>query len=132
MSTQHGDLVRRGDEFNKENWYHCARCGSAHAVDLPQCNGLRWRPGYGVPTGVVPRVEAMKGIDHFIYNPPLRRSAVAREAVLGPDPIQEAVDDYILMERKAKAWDALYAKAMRDWAQSRLADMDGMLSEQRP
>lgn len=37
---------------------------------------------YGVPTGYVPRVQKV-------------------------DPIQQAVDDYLLMERKARAWDEL-------------------------
>jgi hypothetical protein len=95
------------------------------------------REDYGVPTGVVPHfVRAvhrpdggvtaegsddptfgpMKGLDRFIYNPPLRRNAAARAAVLGAyaGPIQQAVDDYLLMERKAKAWDKLreHAKHM--------------------
>lgn len=41
--------------------------------------------------------------------------------------IAKAVDDYLLMERKARAWDAMYAKAMRDWDQCRLADMDSFV-----
>jgi hypothetical protein len=47
---------------------------------------------YGVPVGVVPRVG---------------RATVAgeREAL---DPVAQAVDNYIMMERKAKAWDDLY------------------------
>lgn len=70
----------------------------------------------------------MKGTDHFIYNPPLRRSAVARAAVLhrecatmpeaercgqckSDDHIQKVVDDYLMMERKAQAWDLLLVKA---------------------
>ena len=66
-----------------------------HSAD---CHTLKAGPDYGVPTGVVPRVE---------YQPPLRRNAKARAAVLGPDPVQRAVDNYLLMERKARAWDGL-------------------------
>lgn len=29
------------------------------------------------------------------------------------DPIAKAVDDYLLMERKARAWDALYAAVLQ-------------------
>ena len=87
---------------------------ATHAYDK---DGNEINPDYGVPTGVVPRVE---------YQPPLRRSAVARAAVLhrecatmpeaercgqckSADPIQQAIDDFFLMERKASAWDELVA-----------------------
>lgn len=41
--------------------------------------------------------------------------------------IQAAVDRQLELERKAAAWDAMYAKAMRDWDQTRLADMDALV-----
>lgn len=50
---------------------------------------------YGVPTGVVPR-PVFSG---FVQ--------VVGPAEPKPDPIQQAVDDYLLMERKARAWDQL-------------------------
>jgi hypothetical protein len=52
---------------------------------------------------------------------------VADGAIHQPGCLQKVVDDYLLMERKARAWDALYAKAMRDWDQTRLADMDALV-----
>jgi hypothetical protein len=75
----------------------CEMCGYSPL----NCKCKPGEPYYGVPTGAVPCVE---------YQPPLRRSVVARAAVLGVDPIQKVVDDYLLMERKARAWDVLYAE----------------------
>ena len=75
---KHGDLVRPGDEFNREDWYFCAVCGGAHAVDVGACDGLR-RP--------LEQVRKYAG------------------------PIARAVDDYLLMERKARAWDELEQRA---------------------
>lgn len=40
------------------------------------------------------------------------------------DPVQQAVDDYILMERKARAWDDLYAVAVVERWTKVLALMD--------
>jgi hypothetical protein len=41
------------------------------------------------------------------------------------DPVQKAVDDYLLMERKARAWDALYEKASDPGASSVLVLRNG-------
>jgi hypothetical protein len=46
---------------------------------------------YGVPTAVVPR----------------RHPAPRQAAMPLADPIAQAVDDWLLMERKARAWDRL-------------------------
>jgi hypothetical protein len=60
---------------------------------------------YGVPTGAVPRVYFWGYLreDHGmkIKGNPL--------PPLQPDPVAQAVDDYLLMERKARAWDELRA-----------------------
>lgn len=49
---------------------------------------------YGVPTGVVPRTTG-----YFqVIGPVTPKPA---------DPISQAVDDWLLMERKARAWDKL-------------------------
>lgn len=69
---------------------------------------------YGVPTGVVPRVSMTNP-----YFPPTPGEAVQLAGGLRPgavmfaDPVQQAVDDYLLMERKARAWDALRAQASK-------------------
>jgi hypothetical protein len=64
---------------------------------------------YGVPTGYVPRVDR--------YDEALQRGKrvstlvddLNRGRLRGPyaDRIEQAVDNYILMERKARAWDWL-------------------------
>lgn len=72
------------------------------------------RDPYGVPTGVVPRVSMTNP-----YFPPTPGEAVQLAGGLRPgavmfaDPVQQAVDDYLLMERKARAWDALRAQASK-------------------
>lgn len=48
---------------------------------------------YGVPTAFVPRVS-VSGYQRT-------------EPALPADPIQQAVDNWLLMERKAQAWDDL-------------------------
>ena len=122
---KHGDLIRDGDEFNREPWYWCAVCERVHGRDVADCDGLRVplqavTDPYGVPTGVVPRVETSGYLQEFHR---------IERAMMQPlaDVVQKVVDDYLLMERKARAWDTLYAKAMRDWDQNRLADMDALL-----
>ena len=52
---------------------------------------------YGVPTGSVPRLNPAT----------LRPFVPTSKYAPKPDPIAQAVDDYLLMERKARAWDAL-------------------------
>lgn len=84
---KHGDLFRDGDEFNREPWYYCAKCNGNHGLDIAQCDGLREQPVGGT----------------FSWE---------RPAAL--DPIAKAIDDYLLMERKARAWDALKAWAEKD------------------
>ena len=70
------------------------------------------REDYGVPTGAVPRVAH-----------PLR------QLVLKPvDPIQQAVDDYLLMERKARAWDIL----RRESSRSEQSALDLLLAKVHP
>lgn len=54
---------------------------------------------YGVPTGVVPRVLHRECATF----PPSDRCSECRPR----DPVQQAVDDWLLMERKALAWDEL-------------------------
>jgi hypothetical protein len=67
-----------------------------------------------VPTGVVPR-------------PFVPTSKYAPK----PDPIAQAVDDYLLMERKARAWDALRAQLFP--SESRvLALMDRLVHPAHP
>lgn len=59
---------------------------------------------YGVPTGVVPRPTARD------------------------DALNKCIDDYLLVERKARAWDALQATATAEgWAKV-IATMDALLS----
>ncbi len=95
---------------------------------------------YGVPTGVVPRGMA-SGFARKLppgYDERTRIGAAAADGrvvvanpdqpvmvidppglanvgfgSLGSDPVQQAVDDYLLMERKARAWDALRAQASK-------------------
>jgi hypothetical protein len=78
------------------NCNYCgAPTGSAHT---PGCAVLASRGDpYGVPTGVVPRVPVNVALPKA-YTPRVR-----------PDPIAQAVDDYLMMERKARAWDELRA-----------------------
>lgn len=65
---------------------------------------------YGVPTGVVPRVQYQLTPEDEVE---IKRrqaemvAAVEFTALGSPDPIAKAVDDYLLMGRKAKAWDTL-------------------------
>lgn len=69
---------------------------------------------YGVPTGFVPR-------KNWVDLPavgPVTPCSVA---------IQQALDDYLLMERKARAWDEMRSRAVIAWDKNRLADMDSFL-----
>lgn len=70
---------------------------------------------YGVPTGVVPRVPAPQFDDET-------------DGVVLVDPIAQAVDDYLLMERKARAWDELRAMAGGEV----LAMMDALVHPAQP
>jgi hypothetical protein len=88
------------------------------------------RPDYGVPTGAVPRIETVLGEE-----PPgkITLRTGARPKTPCVDRLQKAVDDYILMERKAKAWDELVALyARHDTKLIHLDVVKGLLSEQRP
>jgi hypothetical protein len=64
-------------------------------------------PPYPFPSGYVPRVQQLRAdMEWALLNPPLVSGNTA------PKPkhdaaIQQAVDDYLLMERKARAWDKL-------------------------
>lgn len=109
-------MVLDGDEFNRAPLYHCAKCGHGHGSEYPGCNGLRG--GYTPPAAqdakdghrLVERqlLEPDPPMTHFkgvsrLYRPPAEHG----------DAIQWAVDDYLLMERKARAWDELRAMAGR-------------------
>lgn len=57
---------------------------------------MKEEPRYPFPYGVVPRMAQLRAdIEHDLLRP------AARPA----DPVTQAVDDYLLMERKARAWD---------------------------
>lgn len=92
----------------------------------------RSKDPYGVPTGTVPRVSVSGyqrteplppgefnprpcpdcGVPHGEFHkvdcPRRGRNPVTGErSPLPPDPVVKAVDDWLLMERKARAWDML-------------------------
>lgn len=49
------------------------------------------------------------------------------------DPIEKAVEDYLLMERKARAWDQLVSRASCCDVDSRgVLDMDSVLVQNAP
>jgi hypothetical protein len=108
---------------------------ATHAYDE---DGKEIGDPYGVPTGMVPRVgqAAVRGMQYKLTPEDeveikrLQTGIVAgvEFTALGlrPDPIQKAVDDYILMERKAKAWDVLLADLFPSEARVR-AFMDELL-----
>lgn len=77
----------------------CEYCGALSGVThTPGCQAL---DPYGVPSGYVPRMTATEV---------KARQVKARWLLPKPvDPVAKAVDDYILMERKAQAWDELRA-----------------------
>jgi hypothetical protein len=56
---------------------------------------------YGVPTGYVPRDVIVSPLSQQEAAQTLRQMAAA------VDPVARAVENYMLMERKARAWDAL-------------------------
>lgn len=62
-------------------------------------------PDYGVPTGYVPRVE--RSGFAVTVEPMIPDDSRVVPMMEPPDPIQQAVDRWIDMERKAKAWDKL-------------------------
>lgn len=66
------------------------------------------RNDYGVPTGYVPR-QSLHLDEVEIKRRQAEMVAAVEFTALGPppDPIQQAVDGYLLMERKAEAWDTL-------------------------
>jgi hypothetical protein len=45
------------------------------------------------------------------------------------DPVAKAIDDYLLMERKARAWDALYTLNKKQWNEFSVALMDELLAQ---
>jgi hypothetical protein len=61
---------------------------------------------YGVPTGMVPR-DSFSG--YLVASPISQHDAVKTLVSIAAtiDPVTKAVDDYLLMERKARAWDEL-------------------------
>lgn len=73
---------------------------------------------YGVPTGYVPR-ESFSG---YVRTEPVAAALDNHSTVLvdmrtgrWAPAVDKAVDDYLLMERKARAWDELRAEVLR-WA----------------
>jgi hypothetical protein len=121
--------------------HYCAKCGIAHTSAYTYCDGLRggWPPP--VPTGFVPRRpdRLLTPEDEAEIR---QRQADIRAAVeltaLGaatsgfarvvktPKPISllKVIDDQLLMERKARAWDELRAGAEKMGAFGLLAQMD--------
>jgi hypothetical protein len=87
--------------------------GNCGALDCAW--GCCYPPARSVPTGVVPRVTVLEAV--------LRTNPLSMP--LRPDPIAQAVDNYMLMERKARAWDELYVRAHDDL--SLLALMEGLV-----
>jgi hypothetical protein len=76
--------------------------------------------------------------DDFQYRPPavsleqLAAEGQQRGTVaVRVDPVQQAVDNYLLMERKARAWDALRASVSRmdSYMPVRVDDMDRLLED---
>ena len=96
-------------------------------------------PDYGVPTGVVPRLPNAQFVaalpEGFDGRTRLAALCGGEVVVAHPDhaprfyaaPIQQAVDDYLLMERKARAWD----EAVRTAGHEGLTryDLDQILSQ---
>lgn len=68
---------------------------------LRSAAGMSFNDPYGVPTGYVPGA--------VIVSPISQREAVDTLVALAAavDPVAKAVDDCLLMERKARAWDEL-------------------------
>lgn len=78
----------------------CEYCGAPSGVmHAPGCQAL---DPYGVPSGYVPRMTATEVKARW----PLPQPTPV-------DPVAKAVDDYILMERKARAWDELRALVLQ-------------------
>lgn len=106
---------------------NCPGCGAAHLeFHTPGCPLRGSPPDLGVPTGVVPRVATSGWVQRVDTAVPLRVDPVAEleRDLLAPDPepgpmkglsglyagpTQRALDDFFLMERKARAWDELVA-----------------------
>lgn len=98
---------------------------------------------YGVPTGFVPwpgglvhadpygdALERGKRVGELIdklKRPPRCPGCGAENSVLHhPGCLQKVVDDYLLMERKARAWDTLYQQVELNWEVDR---MDKLLAD---
>lgn len=77
-AVEHGTMTRAGDEFNHDPFYFCAKCARAHGRALPECDGLRGG-----------------------YAPPVTALGAQLSSV------DQAVDQWVEMERKAAAWDQL-------------------------
>ena len=96
-------------------------------------------PDYGVPTGVVPRLPNAQFVaalpEGFDEHTQLAVLPAGGVVAVHPDhaprfyaaPIQQAVDNYLLMERKARAWDELRAFADRHGQIGLVAQMDSFV-----
>lgn len=74
---------------------------------------------YGVPTGSVPRVS-VSGYQRTepLPDKPMTATEVRENRARWMDArsdeaVNKCIDDYLLMERKARAWDALRAQASK-------------------
>lgn len=105
---------------------NCPGCGAAHLeFHAPGCPLRGSPPDLGVPTGVVPRfIRAVHRPDGSVGTAAVNPVAELERDLLAPDPepgpmkglsglyagpTQRALDDFFLMERKARAWDELVA-----------------------
>lgn len=80
-------------------------CPNPSWCEINSCNGKCKTDPYGVPTGYVPRVKPAGPADLVHYD--AIAAGYTPRAQMHGEAIQQAVDDYILMERKARAWDRL-------------------------
>lgn len=107
---------------------------ATHAYDK---DGSEINPDYGVPTGVVPRVPVnitlpkphtpVAELEHDLLAPEPEPGPMKGLSGRYAGPIQRAIDDFFLMERKAQAWDLLRGLMKPDADRMMLALMDELL-----
>lgn len=136
---KHGDLYNDGDPpfyyCGKCTMNHAVENAHCDGLREKPANGtFSWERPL-VPTGVVPRaapatsgfINVVRAVYRWqstpgaLVHPDLARAVAEKAADIRagveaanlppPDPISQAVDDYLLMERKARAWDEL----RRNW-----------------
>lgn len=124
-TKQHGELVRPGDEFNREPWYYCGQCGLVDGRQLPECDGLRKpfrraadmtdpqtpsaEPKMPEPDGWVTMWPAMGGGRKPVYSPGKERPSYGAEldALLNVYPVCKADAAEAYAEALAAERDAL-------------------------